>query len=169
MSVRNKETVLRNESSGVITLVDIPKIDEMLACLCESKSLTSLDLRCRYYYIKLSPEQDIKVLLWQSLVNMNSLECLLDYQKDQHISLQWWEKLLGQFNDLCFFCKGNILVHDSNETYHLVHPSMILIKIREAALKPKLSKCTFVIRVLQYIRHLISGMVYTHWKKRWHC
>ena len=49
-------TVLGNKSSGAITLVDIPKIDEMLSCLHESKFFTSIDMRGGYYHIKFSPK-----------------------------------------------------------------------------------------------------------------
>ena len=49
-------TVHEKKSSGAITLVDIPKIDEMLAYLCESNFFTSLELRSRQYHIKLSSE-----------------------------------------------------------------------------------------------------------------
>ena len=34
-------TLLKNKSSVAITLIDIPKIDETLACLCESKFFTN--------------------------------------------------------------------------------------------------------------------------------
>ena len=49
-------TVLGDKSLGVITLDDIPKIDEMLACLHGSRFFTHLDFRSRYYLIKLSLE-----------------------------------------------------------------------------------------------------------------
>ena len=44
----------------MITLVDMPKIDEMLAFLFDSKSVISLDLRNGYYHIKHSPERRYK-------------------------------------------------------------------------------------------------------------
>ena len=37
-------------------MVDIPKIDEMLAWYHDPKFFTSLDLRSGYYHIKFSPE-----------------------------------------------------------------------------------------------------------------
>ena len=45
-----------NKSSGLIILVDILKMDDMLACLHGSKFFTSLDLKSGYYHINLSPE-----------------------------------------------------------------------------------------------------------------
>ena len=48
--------VLGNKSSEAITLVDISKTDEMLACLHEFKFFTSLELKCAYYHRNLIPE-----------------------------------------------------------------------------------------------------------------
>ena len=70
-------TVLRNKPSGVITLVNIHKIDVSMAYLCYSKFFTSLDLRSGYYHIKLSLKLLIRVLLPPYLASTNSSECLL--------------------------------------------------------------------------------------------
>ena len=48
-------TVPGNISSGAVTLLAIPKIDEKLAQLHLSKFVTSLDLRSGYYHLKFSP------------------------------------------------------------------------------------------------------------------
>ena len=49
-------TGLGNKSSEANTMIDIPKIDEMLAWYHDPKFFTSLDLRSGYYHIKFSPE-----------------------------------------------------------------------------------------------------------------
>ena len=48
--------ILANRSPGAVTLVDIPKADEMLERLPSSNFFTSLDLRCGNYHIKISPQ-----------------------------------------------------------------------------------------------------------------
>ena len=53
------------------------------------------------------------------------------------------QKVFGQLNDFCFFHIDDILVHDFNEEDHLEHLRMTFLKIREAGLKLKLSKCEF--------------------------
>ena len=45
-------TVLGYMSIGAVTLVDIPKIDEMLARLQLAKCITNLDWRSGHYWIK---------------------------------------------------------------------------------------------------------------------
>ena len=49
-------TLHGNKSTRALTLVDIPKIDKVLAWLHSSKIFTILDLKCRYYHIKSSPQ-----------------------------------------------------------------------------------------------------------------
>ena len=53
-------------------------------------------------------------------------------------------KVLGTFNDFCFFYMDDLLAHDSNEKDHLEHLKMIFKNIREARLTLKLSKSAFV-------------------------
>ena len=48
--------VQRNKMSGMVSLVDSPKIDDMLPWLKASKNFMSLDMRSRCYDIKHSPE-----------------------------------------------------------------------------------------------------------------
>ena len=47
-------------TSGNISLVPLPKIDEMYAVLCGAKIFTTLDLRSRYYHINLNEESKAK-------------------------------------------------------------------------------------------------------------
>ena len=54
------------------------------------------------------------------------------------------QKILGQFNNICFFYMDDVLVHDASKNNHLEHLILIFQKIREAGLKLKLSKCTFL-------------------------
>ena len=69
-------TVLGSKSPGAIMLVDIPKIDEMLAWLHSSKFFTSLDLRSGHYHIKLSPQTRHEFFyhhLWQIWISENAI------------------------------------------------------------------------------------------------
>ena len=47
-------------TSGNISLVPLPKIDEMYAALCGAKIFTTLDLRSGYYHINLDEESKAK-------------------------------------------------------------------------------------------------------------
>ena len=47
-------------TSGNISLVPLPKIDEMYAALCGAKIFTTVDLRSGYYHINLDEESKAK-------------------------------------------------------------------------------------------------------------
>ena len=53
-------------TSGNISLVPLPKIDEMYAALCGAKIFTTLDLRSGYYHINLDKESKAKTAFMTS-------------------------------------------------------------------------------------------------------
>ena len=131
----------------MITLVEIPKIDEMLANLHKSLFFTSLDMGSRYYQIKLSPETQHKSVFTIILVKYKFLRMSFGLAQGLVYFTDVIQKVLGQFNDFCFFYMDDVLVHDSNED-HLEHLN-ILIRIRDADLKLKHLKHAFLKRHLQ--------------------
>ena len=125
-------TALGNKSSQVITLTDIPKVDEMLACLHSSKFFTSFDLRSGYYHIKLSPEMRHKSAFTTIFGKYKFLKMLFGIAQGQAYFTVVTQKVFGQFNDFCFFHVDNVMVPDSNDTDHFEHLKMKFKKIREA-------------------------------------
>ena len=126
----------------MITLNYIPKIDEMLACLCDSKFVTSLDSRSGYYHIKLCSEMRYK----SAFITFGKYEFLrMPFGLAQGLAFfnSLMQKVFGQFSDFDFFHMDDVLVHDSHKNDHSQHLKMIFHKIREAGLKIKLPKCAF--------------------------
>ena len=148
-------TILGGKSSGAINLVYIPKIDEMLGHLNDSKFFTSLDLRSRYYHIKHSPKSGYKSVLQPYLASTSRLPFGLAQGPVYFPALM--QNLFGQFNDFSFFHMDDELVQDTSENDHLEYSRLTLQKIREAGLKLKLSKCAFSKGHLQYLGHIILG------------
>ena len=107
--------VLGNKTSGAVTLGDTPEMDEMLARLSLSKYFISLDLRSRYYHIKLSPATRHKGTFTFIFGNYKVLECLLDFFKGQPTSQLLGENCWGKFNDVCFFHVGDVMVCGKDE------------------------------------------------------
>ena len=54
------------------------------------------------------------------------------------------QKVLGQFNEFCFFHMDDVLLHNSSENDYLEHLKMIFQQIRKVGLKLKLSKLAFL-------------------------
>ena len=66
-----------SETGGNISLVPLPKIDEMYGRLQGAKVFTTLDLRSGYYHISLSENSKAKTTLAPCLVNTSVKQCLL--------------------------------------------------------------------------------------------
>ena len=135
----HQPTVLGNKSSGVITLVDIPKIDERLACFCDSGFFISLHMRSGYHHIKLSPEMRHNRAFTTIFSKYTFLRIPFGLALGPAYFTELIQKVLGQFNEFCFFHMDIVLVHDSSKKNHLKHLRMIHQKIREAGLRLKLS------------------------------
>ena len=114
-----------NKSSGVITLVDIPKIDEMLTHLHESKFFTSLDMGSGYYHIKLSQETRHISTFTTIFSKYKFLRLPFGLTQGPAYFTALIQKVFGYINDLCFFHMDDVFVHDANERDHLEHLKMI--------------------------------------------
>ena len=146
--------VLGSKFSGAVMLIDIPKIDEMLAWLQSSKYFTSLDLRSGYYNIKLSPETNHRSAFTAILSKCKFLRMPFGLmQGPAYFTPQM--HVFSTFNKFSFFHMVNVLVQNSNEEGHLEHLKMIFMKIKQAGLKLKSSKCAVFKRHLQYLENYI--------------
>ena len=78
-----------SKAKGIVTLVPLPKIDEIYAQLQGSKIFSALDMRSGYFHIELSEEAKPKTALYQEDpmdLSTNLIDVHLDYLKHQLIS-----------------------------------------------------------------------------------
>ena len=130
--------MLENKSSGTVTLVDIPKIYEMLAKLRLAKFFTCLDLRSGYY--KLSLETRHKSEFTTIFGNYKFLRIPFRLAQSLTYFTTLMQKVFGTLHDFHIIYMDDVLMQDSKEKDHLKHLKMIFKKIREVRLKLKLSK-----------------------------
>ena len=67
----------QTDTQGNLSLIPLPKIDEMYANLRGAKIFTTLDLRSGYYHITLDNESKAKLHLSLRLVNTSLMQSLL--------------------------------------------------------------------------------------------
>ena len=67
-----------SKAKGVLTLVPLPKNDEIYARLNGSNIYSTFDMRSGYYHMVLSESLGLRVLLFLHLVNGNSKDFCLD-------------------------------------------------------------------------------------------
>ena len=121
----------------------------MLARLRSWRYVTRLDMRSGYYHIKPSPAARHKSAFIIIFRKYKFLGMPFSLAQGPTYFTAIMLKVLGKFNDFYFFYKQ---VED-----HIRHLKQIFEETREADLKLKLSRCTFLKRNIQYLGNIISG------------
>ena len=141
-----------SETGGNISLVPLPKIDEMYG----AKIFTTLDLGSGYYHIGLLENSKAKTAFvtpfskYQFEAVPFGLSQALAYFQ-QLISI-----VLQGCSDFAMTYLDDIIIFSKNEAEHLKHIEIIFQKLQEAGLKLKESKCDFFKKEIHYLGHLIS-------------
>ena len=140
---------------GSISLIPLPKIDELYAKLKGYKVFSSLDLRSGYYHIGLSESAKPKsafVLSSLGKYQFNRVPFGLTQVP------AYFQKLINDILKGCNFTMGyldDIIIYSRSEKEHLEHLKEIFTRLKAAGLKLKLEKCCFFKRHIQYLGHLI--------------
>ena len=151
------EVTKADRGKGCISLISLPKIDELYAKLKGYKVFSSLDLRSGYYHIGLSDSAKPKsafVLSSLSKYQFNRVPFGLAQAP------AYFQKLINDILKGCNFTMGyldDIIIYNRSEKEHLEHLEEIFSRLKAAGLKLKLEKCCFFKKHIQYLGHLISA------------
>ena len=151
------EVTKADGGKGCISLIPLPKIDELYAKLKGYKVFSSLDLRSGYYHIGL-----------KDLAKPKSAFVLSSLGKYQFNRVPfglaqapaYFQKLIKDVLKGCNFAMGyldDIIIYSRSEKEHLEHLEEIFTRLKAAGLKLKLEKCCFFKKHIQYLGHLISA------------
>ena len=151
------EVTKADGGKGCISLVPLPKIDELYAKLKGYKVFSSLDLTSGYYHISLKDSSKPKSAF--------VLSSLGKYQFNRvpfglAQAPAYFQKLINDVLKGCNFAMGyldNIIIYSRSEKEHLEHLEEIFTRLKKAGLKLKLEKCCFFKKHIQYLGHLISA------------
>ena len=141
---------------GCISLVPLPKIDELYAKLQGHKVFSTLDLQSGYYHIGLSESAKPKtafVIAGMGKYQFNRVPFGLAEAP------AYFQRLINEVLTGCTFTMGyldDIIIFSKTEEEHLQHLEEIFERLRQAGLKLKLQKCNFFKKHIQYLGHLIS-------------
>ena len=141
---------------GCISLVPLPKIDELYAKLQGYKVFSTLELRSGYYHIGLSDSAKPKT----AFVVSGMGKC--EFNRVPFGLAQapaYFQRLINEVLTDCNFALGHlhdIIIFSKTEEEHLQHLEEIFERLRKAGLKLKLQKCSFFKKHIQYLGHLIS-------------
>ena len=149
-----------SKAKGIVTLVPLPKIDEMCAQLQGSKIFSALDMGGGYFHIELSEEAKPETAFVPggphgSGYQFNRCPFGLSqapayFQRLVHEVLRGLPFTFGYLDD--------ILIYSSGVEAHLEHLGRVFLRLREAGLKLEASECSFFKKHIQCLGHLVSGM-----------
>ena len=141
---------------GCISLIPLPKIDELYAKLQGYKVFSTLDLCSGYYHIGLLDSAKPKtafVVLGMGKYEFNRVPFGLAQ------ALAYFQRMINEVLTGCNFAMGyidHIIIFSKTEEEHLQHLEEIFDQLWKAGLKLKLQKCSFFKKHIQYLGHLIS-------------
>ena len=146
------EVTKADGGKGCISLIPLPKIDELYAKLKGYKVFSSLDLRSGYYHIGLKDSAKLKSAF--------ILSSLGKYQFNRvpfglAQAPAYFQKLINDILKGCNFAMGyldDITIYSRSEKEHLEE---IFTRLKAAGLKLKLENCCFFKKHIQYLGHLI--------------
>ena len=141
---------------GCISLVPLPKIDELYARLQGYKIFSTLDLRSGYYHIGLSESAKPKTAFMISGIGKYQFN-RVPFGLAQ--APAYFQTLIDKVLDNIDFAMGyldDIIIFSRSEEEHLDHIEQVFKRLEEAGLKLSLEKCSFFKKHIQYLGHLLS-------------
>ena len=143
-------------TSGNISLVPLPKIDEMYAALRGANIFTMLDLRSGYYHTNLDEESKAKTAFVTPFGKYEFNSVLFGLAKAPAYFQKLISMVLQDCRDFAMAYLDDIIIFSRTPEEHLKHIEIIFQKLKVAGLKLKESKCDFFKSEIHYLAHLIS-------------
>ena len=147
------------KAKGILTLVPIPKIDEIYAKLEGSTIYLTFDIRSGYYHLELTPESQAK----SAFVVGGPRGGKWEFKRCPFWLTQapaYFQLLVSKVIEglpFAFRYLDDILVFSANIKEHLEHVRVLFQRLRGADLKLSRRKCCFLKVHVQYLGHYISG------------
>ena len=145
-----------SKAKGVLTLVPLPKIDEIYALLKGSKIYSTFDMRSGYYHMVLSKESRPKMAYVSSYGKWEFKRCPFGLAQAPAYFWRLVNEVLSGFT-FAFGYLDDIFVFSPYMTSHLKHLRLLFERLRTADLKLKEVKCNFLKKHIQYLGHIVSG------------
>ena len=141
-----------SKAKGILTLVPLPKMDEIYARLKGSNIYSTFDMRSGYYHMVLRP----KSAFVSSFGKWEFKRCPFGLAQ----APAYFQRLVNEVLSGLTFAFGyldDILVYSPDMETHLEHLRKLFMKLREADLKLKEIKCNFLKKHIQYLGHIVLG------------
>ena len=120
-----------SNAKGVLSLVPLPKIDEIYACLKGSKVFSTLDMRSGYHHVKMTEEARPKTAftLPANLGKWEFLHCPFGLAQAPAYFQRLINEVLATFN-FAFGYLDDILIYSPDVKTHLKHLELIFQRLQ---------------------------------------
>ena len=145
----------QTDTQGNLSLILLPKIDEMYANLHGAKIFTTLDLCSGYYHIALDQDSKAKTAFVTLFGKYKFNAVPFDLAQAPAYFQQLISIVLQDCSDFAMAYLDDIIIFSQNEGEHLKHIEIIFKKLKKADLELKESKCDFFKKEIHYLGHLI--------------
>ena len=141
-----------------MSLVPLPKIDEIYACLKGSKVFSTLDIHSGYHHVEMTEEARPKTAftLPANLGKWEFFSCPFGLAQAPAYFQRLINEVLVPF-DFAFGYLDDILIYSPDVATHLKHIEMIFQRLTEVGLKFKMEKCSFLKKHIQYLSQIVYG------------
>ena len=145
----------QTDTQGNLSLIPLPKIDEMYAHMCGAKIFTTLDLRSGYYHIALDNESKAKTIFVTPFGQYEFNAVPLGLVQAPAYFQQLISIILQDCSNFAMAYLDDIIIFSQDKEDYLKHIEIIFKKLKKADLKVKESKCDFFRKEIHYLGHLI--------------
>ena len=142
---------------GVISLIPLPKINELFARLEGAKVFSTIDLRQGYHHIALTDESIPKTAFTTPWGKWEFLKCPFGLNQALAYIMALINRVLEGCEAFSIVYMDDILIFSVDEDEHLKHEQIIFERLQNAKLKIKLTKCSFFKKHLHYLGHIITA------------
>jgi hypothetical protein len=135
----------------------LPHIDILFSQLADAKVFSKVDLHLGYHQIKIHPEDVPKTAfstrygLYEYLVMLFGLT-----NAPAHFMYLMNSVFMPELNKFVIVFIDDILIYSKSEEEHVRHLHVILQRLRDHQLYAKFNKCTFWLKEVPFLGHIIS-------------
>ena len=143
-----------SKTKGILTLVPLPKIDEIYAHLKDSKIYSTFNMQSGYYHMVLSEKSRPKSVFVSAYGEWEFKRCPFGLAQ----APTYFQRLVNEVLSGLTFAFGyldDILVFSPDMETHLKHLRILFERLRSADLKLKEVKCNFLEKHIRYLGHII--------------
>ena len=136
----------------------LPRIDETLARLKGSSTFSSLNLKSGYWQVEIEGESKPYTAFTLGPLGFSECSRMPFGATNAPATFQrLMESCLGDLNlTWCIIYLDDVVVHAPTVAEHLVRLEAVFLKLREAGLKLKPSKCELFKKSIAYLQHIVS-------------